>query len=155
MSGMSARSDSGRSAAVRSVSLAIIPQPMSTPTAAGMIAPSVGMTLPTVAPIPTCASGMSATWPATTGRRAARAACSMVAGSTSDAHDSRFGATSRAVTTTILRAPSTVYRGGVTTTPTLSPYDEVLERYDPVLGLETHVELGTATKLFCGCSTEF
>ena len=44
---------------------------------------------------------------------------------------------------------------GVTTTPTLAPYDEVLERYDPVLGLETHVELGTATKLFCGCSTEF
>ncbi|HMC68464.1 MAG TPA: Asp-tRNA(Asn)/Glu-tRNA(Gln) amidotransferase subunit GatB, partial [Mycobacteriales bacterium] len=34
-------------------------------------------------------------------------------------------------------------------------YDEVLERYDPALGLETHVELGTATKLFCGCSTVF
>jgi len=43
----------------------------------------------------------------------------------------------------------------VTTTPTLTPYDEVLDRYDPVIGLETHVELGTATKLFCGCSTEF
>jgi aspartyl-tRNA(Asn)/glutamyl-tRNA(Gln) amidotransferase subunit B len=40
-------------------------------------------------------------------------------------------------------------------TTTLAPYDEVLDRYDPVLGLETHVELGTATKLFCGCSTEF
>jgi aspartyl-tRNA(Asn)/glutamyl-tRNA(Gln) amidotransferase subunit B len=35
------------------------------------------------------------------------------------------------------------------------PYDDVLDRYDPVLGLETHVELGTATKLFCGCSTTF
>jgi aspartyl-tRNA(Asn)/glutamyl-tRNA(Gln) amidotransferase subunit B len=35
------------------------------------------------------------------------------------------------------------------------PYDDVLERYDPVLGLETHVELGTVTKLFCGCSTAF
>jgi aspartyl-tRNA(Asn)/glutamyl-tRNA(Gln) amidotransferase subunit B len=35
------------------------------------------------------------------------------------------------------------------------PYDEALDRYDPVLGLETHVELGTATKLFCGCSTVF
>jgi aspartyl-tRNA(Asn)/glutamyl-tRNA(Gln) amidotransferase subunit B len=34
-------------------------------------------------------------------------------------------------------------------------YEDVLERYEPVLGLETHVELGTATKLFCGCSTEF
>ena len=43
----------------------------------------------------------------------------------------------------------------MTTTPALTPYDETLERYDPVLGLETHVELGTATKLFCGCSTEF
>ena len=41
------------------------------------------------------------------------------------------------------------------TTTALIPYDEVLERYDPVLGLETHVELGTATKLFCGCSTVF
>ena len=27
--------------------------------------------------------------------------------------------------------------------------------YDPVLGLEVHVELGTATKMFCGCPTEF
>ncbi|HEX3907656.1 MAG TPA: Asp-tRNA(Asn)/Glu-tRNA(Gln) amidotransferase subunit GatB [Mycobacteriales bacterium] len=34
-------------------------------------------------------------------------------------------------------------------------YDEVLDYYDPVFGLETHVELGTATKLFCGCSTVF
>jgi aspartyl-tRNA(Asn)/glutamyl-tRNA(Gln) amidotransferase subunit B len=38
---------------------------------------------------------------------------------------------------------------------TSAAYDDVLTRYDPVLGLETHVELGTATKLFCGCSTEF
>ena len=34
-------------------------------------------------------------------------------------------------------------------------YEDVLDRYDPVLGLETHVELGTATKLFCGCATAF
>jgi aspartyl-tRNA(Asn)/glutamyl-tRNA(Gln) amidotransferase subunit B len=34
-------------------------------------------------------------------------------------------------------------------------YETVLDRYEPVLGLETHVELGTATKLFCGCSTAF
>jgi aspartyl-tRNA(Asn)/glutamyl-tRNA(Gln) amidotransferase subunit B len=40
-------------------------------------------------------------------------------------------------------------------TTTLAAYDEVLSRYDPVFGLETHVELGTRTKLFCGCSTEF
>jgi aspartyl-tRNA(Asn)/glutamyl-tRNA(Gln) amidotransferase subunit B len=40
-------------------------------------------------------------------------------------------------------------------TSTLAAYDDVLTRYDPVLGLETHVELGTVTKLFCGCSTVF
>ncbi len=40
-------------------------------------------------------------------------------------------------------------------TTTLGAYDDVLDRYAPVLGLETHVELGTATKLFCGCSTAF
>jgi aspartyl-tRNA(Asn)/glutamyl-tRNA(Gln) amidotransferase subunit B len=40
-------------------------------------------------------------------------------------------------------------------TSTLTAYDDVLTRFDPVLGLETHVELGTVTKLFCGCSTIF
>ncbi|MEI8056352.1 MAG: Asp-tRNA(Asn)/Glu-tRNA(Gln) amidotransferase subunit GatB [Actinomycetes bacterium] len=35
------------------------------------------------------------------------------------------------------------------------PYDEVIAEFDPVLGLEVHVELGTATKMFCGCPTEF
>jgi aspartyl-tRNA(Asn)/glutamyl-tRNA(Gln) amidotransferase subunit B len=38
---------------------------------------------------------------------------------------------------------------------TLVPFDEVLERYDPALGLEVHVELNTATKMFCGCPAEF
>ncbi|PRZ43456.1 aspartyl/glutamyl-tRNA(Asn/Gln) amidotransferase subunit B [Antricoccus suffuscus] len=30
-----------------------------------------------------------------------------------------------------------------------------LETYEPVVGLETHVELGTESKMFCGCATEF
>ncbi|CAM05344.1 glutamyl-tRNA(Gln) amidotransferase subunit B [Saccharopolyspora erythraea NRRL 2338] len=34
-------------------------------------------------------------------------------------------------------------------------YDEVLARFDPVLGLEVHVELSTATKMFCGCANAF
>ncbi|HET8615059.1 MAG TPA: Asp-tRNA(Asn)/Glu-tRNA(Gln) amidotransferase subunit GatB [Actinomycetales bacterium] len=34
-------------------------------------------------------------------------------------------------------------------------YDEVVRDFDPVFGLEVHVELSTRTKMFCGCSTEF
>jgi aspartyl-tRNA(Asn)/glutamyl-tRNA(Gln) amidotransferase subunit B len=39
--------------------------------------------------------------------------------------------------------------------PTLVDYAEVMERFDPVLGLEVHVELNTQTKMFCGCPTAF
>ncbi|WP_067544829.1 Asp-tRNA(Asn)/Glu-tRNA(Gln) amidotransferase subunit GatB [Nocardia crassostreae] len=37
----------------------------------------------------------------------------------------------------------------------LMDYTDVISRYEPVLGMEVHVELGTATKMFCGCPTEF
>ena len=37
----------------------------------------------------------------------------------------------------------------------LADYDDAVARFDPVLGLEVHVELSTATKMFCGCPTEF
>jgi aspartyl-tRNA(Asn)/glutamyl-tRNA(Gln) amidotransferase subunit B len=39
------------------------------------------------------------------------------------------------------------------TTTSLSP--EVLDRYEPVIGLEVHVQLLTNTKAFCGCANRF
>jgi aspartyl-tRNA(Asn)/glutamyl-tRNA(Gln) amidotransferase subunit B len=33
--------------------------------------------------------------------------------------------------------------------------DDVLSRYEPVIGLEVHVQLLTATKIFCGCRNRF
>jgi len=42
-----------------------------------------------------------------------------------------------------------------TSTADLVDYDDVVARFDPVLGLEVHVELSTATKMFCGCANRF
>src|SRR5271168_3501610 len=35
------------------------------------------------------------------------------------------------------------------------PALEILERYEPVIGIETHVQLRTASKIFCACSARF
>src|SRR5277367_252480 len=40
-----------------------------------------------------------------------------------------------------------------TTLTGLAP--ESLERYEPVIGIETHVQLKTASKIFCACSAQF
>jgi aspartyl-tRNA(Asn)/glutamyl-tRNA(Gln) amidotransferase subunit B len=40
-------------------------------------------------------------------------------------------------------------------TTTAAAFEDAVARFDPVLGLEVHVELNTVSKMFCGCATAF
>jgi len=42
-----------------------------------------------------------------------------------------------------------------TAMPETIPYDEALNLFEPVFGLEVHVEMGTHSKMFCSCPTAF
>ena len=37
----------------------------------------------------------------------------------------------------------------------MTTYEEALSRYEPVIGLETHAQLSTASKIFSGAPTAF
>src|SRR5271170_1385252 len=52
-------------------------------------------------------------------------------------------------------APPALLESKVMTVTANSVSQEVLERYEPVIGLEVHVQLLTNTKAFCGCANKF
>src|SRR5580698_8112886 len=52
-------------------------------------------------------------------------------------------------------APPALLESKVMTLTAKSISREVLERYEPVIGLEVHVQLLTNTKAFCGCANKF
>jgi len=57
-----------------------------------------------------------------------------------------------------LRAAAECYNFGSMARPetTLTGLStEILARYEPVIGIETHVQLKTASKIFCACSAQF
>ena len=83
-----------------------MPQPMSTPTAAGMIAPSVGITDPTVAPLPRWASGISARCGWMNGMLDVRSAWARVSGSRIEAQFMNR----LLICSMVAHAPSATYR---------------------------------------------
>ena len=50
--------------------------------------------------------------------------------------------------------PAAIMRG-MPSSALLIPSPDVLAKYEPVIGLEVHVQLATHTKIFCGCPTGF
>ncbi len=52
-------------------------------------------------------------------------------------------------------APSKIDIMTASVSADLLAYDDVLAKFEPVMGMEVHVELHTATKMFCGCPTAF
>ena len=51
--------------------------------------------------------------------------------------------------------PGALLESKVMTVTTTRPSPEVFDRYEPVIGLEVHVQLLTNTKAFCGCANRF
>ena len=56
---------------------------------------------------------------------------------------------------TLLYKAQALLESKVMTVMTTSVSPEVLSRYEPVIGLEVHVQLLTNTKAFCGCANRF
>src|SRR5699024_1225757 len=65
------------------------------------------------------------------------------------------GAVGRPAVAATARSDRRDDRGSTGMSDAVLDYDQVLEQFDPVLGLAVHVELNTASKMFCGCATAF
>src|SRR5579871_5910887 len=91
--------------------------------------------------------------PAASRRAARRSSTPCRAGRASDASRPR-ASTSGAANTAALPAP-TVVRKLRRVTAMRELYNFWMPAYEPIIGLEVHAQLLTATKAFCGCQTTF